>query len=84
MTIVLGEIEPLKKLKRILNKNGITRFDSVGEINEFINNYESEKKKIFKFIEISLDEEIEKLEEVLAKVIEKSNKNLLCKVFYYQ
>ena len=42
MTIVVGKIEPLKKLKVILNDNGITRFNSIGEINEFLKNYESE------------------------------------------
>jgi len=46
MTIVVGKIEPLKKLKEILNDNGITRFNSIGEINTFIKNYESEKKEI--------------------------------------
>ena len=83
MTIVAGKIEPLKKLKEILNENGITRFNSIGEINNFIKNYESEKKEIPKIIKNSLDEEIKKLEETSKQAIEKSNKNLFNKVFYY-
>lgn len=112
MTIVVGQIESLKKLKEILNENGITRFNSIGEINTFIKNYESEKKEIPKIIENSLDEEInnlqsdlnkrqqiyedlkvdilnelnhkiKKLEETSKQTIEKSNKNLFNKIFYY-
>jgi hypothetical protein len=63
MAIVVGQIEPLKKLKEILNESGITRFNSIGEINTFIKNYESEKKEVPKIIENLLDEEIKKLEE---------------------
>jgi len=83
MTIVAGKIEPLKKLKEILNENGITRFNSIGEINTFINNYESEKKEIPKIIKKTLDEEITKLEETSKQTIEKSNKNLFNKILYY-
>lgn len=83
MTIVAGKIEPLKKLKEILNENGITRFNSIGEINTFINNYESEKKEITKIIKKSLDEEITKLEETSKQTIEKSNKSLFNKILYY-
>jgi hypothetical protein len=67
MTIVVRQIEPLKKLKEILNENGITRFNSIGEINTFIKNYESEKKEIPKIIENSLDEEINNLQSDLIK-----------------
>lgn len=67
MTIVVGKIEPLKKLKGILNENGITRFNSIGEINTFIKNYESEKKEIPKIIENSLDKEINRLQSDLIK-----------------
>jgi len=112
MTIVVGQIEPLKKLKEILNRNGITRFSSIGEINCFIKNYETEKKEIPKIIENALDAEIQdlqstlikrqqfydalkadilnelnhkikKLEETSKQAIEKSNKNLFNKIFYF-
>lgn len=83
MTIVSGKIEPLKKLKEILNENGITRFNSIGEINTFIKNYDSEKKEIPKTIKNSLDEEIKQLEETSKQAIEKSNKNLFNKILFY-
>jgi hypothetical protein len=43
MTIVLGEIETLKRLKSELKENGIDRFDSVGSINAFLKSYQSER-----------------------------------------
>ena len=46
MTIVEGQIEPLKKLKEALTRSGITRFNSIGEINRFIKNYETEKQQL--------------------------------------
>lgn len=67
MAIVEGQIEPLKKLKQILNRNGITRFGSIGEINDFIKNYETEKNEIPKIIENELDNEINELQIELSK-----------------
>jgi nuclease-like protein len=67
MTIVVGQIEPLKKLKEILNKNGLTKFNSIGEINKFIKNYDSEKNEIPNIIENGLDEEIKGLQSDLVK-----------------
>lgn len=112
MTIVVGQIEPLKILKEKLNKNGITRFNSIGEINNFIKNFDSEKNEIPKVIEKAIDEEINELQSVLIKrqhiyddlradilneinnkikkleeaskhIIEKSNRSLFNKIFYY-
>ncbi len=68
MTIVEGQIESLKKLKEILNQNGITRFNSIGEINNFIKNYDFEKNKISKHIEHTLDLEIKDLQSDLIKL----------------
>ena len=67
MAIVEGKIEPLKKIKKILNQNGITRFNSIGEINDFIKNYDSEKSEIPKLIENAFDAEINKLQSDLIK-----------------
>ena len=53
MTIVVGQIESLKKLKEILIENGITRFSSIGEINSFLKDYESEKEEIPKISKIT-------------------------------
>lgn len=62
MAIIEGQIEPLKKLKEILHQNGITRFGSIGEINDFIKSYETEKNEIAKVIENELDNEINQLQ----------------------
>jgi len=62
MTIVEGQIEPLKRLKEILSTNGITRFNSVGELNNFIKNYEAEKKEISSQIESAVDAEIQHMQ----------------------
>lgn len=67
MTIVEGQIEPLKKLKKILNQKGITRFNSIGGINNFLKNYESDKNKIPQDIESKLDLEIINLKSSLVK-----------------
>ncbi len=83
MTIFVGKIEPLKKLKEILNNNGITRFNSIGEINSFIKNYESEREEIPQITKINLDNDIHELEEITKQAVEKSNKNLFNKLVYH-
>lgn len=62
MTIVHGQIESLKRIKEILNQKGIIRFNSIGDINDFIKNYELEKQKIFDQIEHDLNIEIDGLQ----------------------
>ena len=83
MTIVVGKIEPLKKLKETLNDNGITRFNSIGEINHFLKNYESEKEEIPRITKKALDQEIKDLEATKKQYIEKSAKNLFNKIIYF-
>ena len=83
MTIVVGKIEPLKRLKETLNNHGIYRFSSIGEINTFLKNYDSEKNEIPTIVKNTLNEEIKSLEEESKQTIDKSNKNLFNKVFYY-
>jgi len=67
MTIVQGQIESLKRIKEKLNQNGITRFNSIGEINDFIKNYETEKHEIYKQIEHKLNLQIKDLQEHCAQ-----------------
>ena len=55
MARIYGKIESLKSLKSELDNNGISRFNSVKEINDFLSNYNKEKLTI-------LDNESEKLE----------------------
>lgn len=67
MTIVEGQIEPLKKLKEILVKKGIARFNSIGGINKFLKNYDAEYNKIPQDMEYKLDLEVESLQSNLLK-----------------
>jgi hypothetical protein len=67
MTIVEGQIEPLKRLKETLNSSGITRFNSLGEIDRFIKNYETERKQLASLIESALEAEIQDMHAALAR-----------------
>ena len=55
MARIYGTIESLKSLKSELDNNGISRFNSVKEINDFLSNYNTEKLTI-------LDDESKKLD----------------------
>jgi hypothetical protein len=57
MAIIEGQIEPLKQIKEVLNENGITRFNSIGEINDFLKNYKNEKKKVSEQVRQDLEKE---------------------------
>jgi len=83
MTIVAGKIEPLKRLKETLHNHGIYRFNSIGDINSFLQRYESEKKDIPAIVKRKTDEEIRALEEASKKAIEIRDNNLFNKIFYY-
>jgi ElaB/YqjD/DUF883 family membrane-anchored ribosome-binding protein len=65
MIIVEGQIEPLKKLKESLSRRGITRFNSIGEINRFLRDYESKKKQLPSQIESALEAEIQDMQSTL-------------------
>ena len=67
MTIVEGQIETLKSLKESLSKSGITRFNSVGEIRRFINDFDFEKHHIPNKVALEFDKEIERERETLSK-----------------
>jgi len=62
MTIVHGQIESLKRIKATLYQKGIIRFNSIGDINDFIKNYELEKQEIFIQIEHDVNIEIDRLQ----------------------
>jgi len=67
MAKVEGQIESLKKLKETLNQKGITRFNSIGEIETFIKSYEYEKNEISKKVENGLNLELQVLQSDLIK-----------------
>jgi len=83
MTIVAGKIESLKRLKETLHGRGIYRFNSIGDINDFLRQYESEKKDIPAIVKRSTDEEIKSLEEASKTSIELRDKNIFNKIIYY-
>ncbi len=66
MTIVEGQIQSLKKLKETLNTRGIYRFNSIGEINRFLKEYDAEKSQLLSQIEKKVNEEIESIQSLLA------------------
>ena len=66
MTVVAGKIEPLKKLKETLNASGVYRFNSIGEINRFLKEYDAEKSQLLSQIEKTVNEEIEGKQSSLA------------------
>jgi hypothetical protein len=57
MAKIFGTIESLKSLKSELDNNGISRFNSVKEINNFLSNYNSEKLTILKNASDKLEKE---------------------------
>ncbi|QBA65335.1 nuclease-related domain-containing protein [Muriicola soli] len=59
MTKVYGQIESLKAIRKTLDQNGISRFNSVGDINRFLRNYESEKEDLFFNVERKYDLDLE-------------------------
>tara|TARA_R110000772_G_scaffold205748_2_gene316365 strand:+ start:1266 stop:2168 length:903 start_codon:yes stop_codon:yes gene_type:complete len=83
MTIVAGKIEPLKKLKENLHSHGIYRFNSIGDINAFLKQYELEMKEIPVTVKHTTDEEIKRLEIASKNAIEIRDKNIFNKLFYY-
>ncbi len=61
MAIVYGQIDSLKRLREILDEKGISRFNSTGDINRFIKNYERYKEELFFKVQHEYNLELEKL-----------------------
>lgn len=59
MTVVEGQVETLKKLKNALRDSGITRFNSVGELNRFQQDFERELQMLPEQVEQQVAKEIE-------------------------
>lgn len=51
MTLIHGQIESLKRIRETLDRNGISRFNSINEIKKFLYNYENEKEELIFRIE---------------------------------
>ena len=67
MAQIIGQIESLKRLKRELSQSEVTRFNSIGEINRFLVNYESEIQEINQQAELNLKNEIIELQSQLSE-----------------
>jgi len=83
MAVIIGEIEPLNRLREILNRNGITRFNSIGEINSFLAGYASEMDGVPEKSKESLDREINELKIKLDGYSKKRSKNIFNRAIYY-
>lgn len=83
MTVVFGQIESLRRLKNTLVENGITRFNSIGDINRFKSNFDSERSQVPEVISVALDKEINALGIVVRSYIERSRNNFLYRVIYW-
>lgn len=68
MARIYGTIESLKSLKSELDNNGISRFNSIKEINDFLSNYNAEKLSI-------LDDESKKLDREYFETCSKLKQN---------
>lgn len=62
MTRIHGQIEPLKRIRATLDQNGITRFNSTGQILNFLHNYDNEKETLFFNIDREFDLELDALQ----------------------
>lgn len=82
MAIVVGKIQTLKKLKDSLDEKGIHRFNSIGDINSFLKNYEHEKRSISKIEKNKLSKEIQALKDSIKLAKEKRGLNTLYKIYY--
>ena len=58
MTIVKGKLDSLKRIRSELNQNGITRFNSLGDISSFVKDYKLEQQVVIEKIEQDLDNEM--------------------------
>lgn len=61
MALVYGQLESLKKIRDTLDRKGISRFNSIGQLNNFIKNYENEKEELFYKIEQQFEVELDTL-----------------------
>ena len=77
MAQIHGQIDSLKQIRKKLNLKGIDRFNSINQINNFLENYKSEEMLIHKHYENELEKDIIKLKEKI-----EHNQEALKKVKY--
>lgn len=62
MTQIHGKIESLKRIRETLDQKCITRFNTIGEIKDFLKNYDNEKEELFFNTEREFDLELDVLQ----------------------
>jgi len=62
MTQIHGKIESLKRIRETLDQKCITRFNTIGEIKDFLKNYDNEKEELFFNKEREFDIELDVLQ----------------------
>ena len=70
MAVVNGQIESLTRIRETLNQHRIFRFNSLREINEFINSFDQEVLKVKRMTESVWLTEIEELQNICKKLEE--------------
>ncbi|MEM9547325.1 MAG: nuclease-related domain-containing protein [Bacteroidota bacterium] len=68
-----GKIESLKKIRTTLSNHGLTEFNSIGEINSFLQNYSAEVRRIREEAELDVNHEHEQLEKEKVKLVQALN-----------
>ncbi len=91
MARIYGTIESLKSLKSVLESNGISRFNSVKEINDFLSNYSSEKLEILNNASNKLEKEyfetctnLKQREQIKAEIINLETKKIDSQIYDLQ
>lgn len=63
MLVTYNQFDSLKKIRETLDKHGITKFNSIGEVKTFLRNYPNQVQDVNKKIEEELNQELSKLRE---------------------
>jgi hypothetical protein len=62
MAQVFGQIDSLKQIRTVLSKKGITRFNSISDIQDFFDSYELEKREVVDKAGGDVDRELDALQ----------------------
>ena len=90
MAQIHGQIDSLKQIRSTLDIRGISRFNSINQLNDFLKNYRFEQKRVLDIFEKELEKDIDNLKktisydhEVLRTVRNKSLEKLNRKMIYH-
>ena len=63
MAQIHGQIDSLKQIRKTLDSKGISRFNSVNELHDFLKNYKTEEKRIQNHYEKEVAKDINDIEQ---------------------